>query len=86
MYITETGIADSRDDRRALFIDSYFKEVSVSWHAQHDCGWVPESFSLIALIAVVLLAHSPPDVFLGSVALILSTKIAVAFFVAHVNS
>lgn len=27
MYITETGIADARDDRRALFIDSYFKEV-----------------------------------------------------------
>ena len=27
MYITETGIADSRDDRRALMIDSYFKEV-----------------------------------------------------------
>jgi hypothetical protein len=27
MYITETGIADNRDDRRTLFIDSYFKEV-----------------------------------------------------------
>lgn len=27
MYITETGIADARDDRRALLIDSYFKEV-----------------------------------------------------------
>jgi hypothetical protein len=27
MYITETGIADSRDDRRALFIDAYFKAV-----------------------------------------------------------
>jgi len=27
MYITETGIADSRDDRRTLFIDAYFKEV-----------------------------------------------------------
>ncbi|KAJ9525371.1 hypothetical protein QJQ45_003231 [Haematococcus lacustris] len=27
MYITETGIADSMDNRRTLFIDSYFKEV-----------------------------------------------------------
>ncbi|EFJ42987.1 hypothetical protein VOLCADRAFT_107029 [Volvox carteri f. nagariensis] len=27
MYITETGIADSRDDRRAIMIDAYFKEV-----------------------------------------------------------
>lgn len=27
MYITETGIADSRDDRRALMIDTYFKAV-----------------------------------------------------------
>ncbi|KAG2442823.1 hypothetical protein HXX76_002902 [Chlamydomonas incerta] len=27
MYITETGIADARDDRRALMIDSYMKAV-----------------------------------------------------------
>mmetsp|Transcript_6320 Transcript_6320/g.13946 ORF Transcript_6320/g.13946 Transcript_6320/m.13946 type:complete len:545 (-) Transcript_6320:1206-2840(-) len=27
MYITETGIADSRDDRRAIMIDTYFKEM-----------------------------------------------------------
>ncbi|GLC35844.1 hypothetical protein PLESTB_000500300 [Pleodorina starrii] len=27
MYITETGIADSRDDRRSIMIDAYFKEV-----------------------------------------------------------
>jgi len=25
MFITETGIADHRDDRRALLIESYFK-------------------------------------------------------------
>ena len=29
MYITETGIADARDDRRHLYIDSYFKAVRV---------------------------------------------------------
>ena len=27
MYITETGIADIKDDRRAIMIDSYFKAV-----------------------------------------------------------
>ena len=29
MYITETGIADIKDDRRAIMIDSYFKAVRV---------------------------------------------------------
>jgi hypothetical protein len=28
MYITETGISDSKDDRRAVFINGYFKAVS----------------------------------------------------------
>lgn len=27
MYITETGIADARDDRRAIMIDAYMKQV-----------------------------------------------------------
>ena len=27
MYITETGIADMKDDRRAVMIDAYFKAV-----------------------------------------------------------
>lgn len=33
MYITETGIADSRDTKRAIMIDAYFKEVRMPMHA-----------------------------------------------------
>ena len=48
MYITETGIADMKDDRRAIMIDSYFKAVSptVHWplrdrrHLIHSSGGV----------------------------------------------
>ena len=39
MYITETGIADAKDDRRALFIDAYFKEVGAAVRVRADCHW-----------------------------------------------
>lgn len=28
IYITETGVADVKDERRALMIDTYFKQVA----------------------------------------------------------
>mmetsp|Transcript_19157 Transcript_19157/g.34659 ORF Transcript_19157/g.34659 Transcript_19157/m.34659 type:complete len:500 (-) Transcript_19157:424-1923(-) len=36
MYITETGIADAKDDRRALMIDAYMKAVLRAVAAGHD--------------------------------------------------
>ncbi|KXZ55482.1 hypothetical protein GPECTOR_2g1031 [Gonium pectorale] len=36
LYITETGIADHRDDRRALFINGYMREASGMMRAIAD--------------------------------------------------